>query len=481
MAGRIAATRGERARTLLSRIMPPMLANLSGAQDPDAAFAAFAAFVEGLPASLQIFSLLDHNRELTRLLGDILVLSPRLSDSLRRHPMLFDLVLFAAFFAPLPGCDELESELRAAIADQPTELALETVTRVTRERQFRAEVQHLSGVADRRALGTALADTAVAAIRVTRDLAIADMRRRHGVIDGDLAVIAMGRLGLGDLTATSDLDLVFVWDAPADALSTGIDGGGRSLGASTYFPRLAQTLASWLGGATGEGKLYDIDLRLRPDGEKSGLAPSLARLTAYYRDDAWLWEKLALGKARLVTPAAACGAAVIASLAFVRTTALPIDSMVRPLHDMRRRLRDSYSNAGRWQLRKQPGGISELDLLVQALRFANADLFDNAAAIADTILDRLAGSGRITPGDAEALGAADSLYADLHHALRLVVGGGATDPKALSPSARRFICDACDSPDIETLQGRITACQAQVEALFDRLFPPPIDRESRRV
>jgi glutamate-ammonia-ligase adenylyltransferase len=387
--------------------------------------------------------------------------------------MLFDLVLFAAFFEPLPATAVLEEELRAAIAGQPTELALDTVTRVTRERQFRAEVQHLSGVADRRALGTALAAIAEAAIRVTRDLAIADMQRRHGTIKGDLAVLAMGRLGLGDLTATSDLDLVFVWDAPAGAASTGIEDGRRTLGASSYFTRLAQTLANWLGGATGEGKLFTIDLRLRPDGEKSGLAPSLARLTAYYRDEAWLWEKLALGKARLVTPAATCGAAVIDSLAQIRTTALPVDIIASPLHDMRRRLRASYGDAQEWQLRKHPGGIGELDLLIQALRLRNADLFGNAAWRADAILDRIVESGRLAPEHGEALGAAESLYADLHHALRFVVGTSATDPQALSAAARQFICAACDSPDLETLRGRVDSHRGVVEALFDRLFPAP--------
>ena len=246
MAGRIAATRGERARALLSGIMPPMLEHLADAQDPDSAFAAFAGFVEGLPASVQIFSLLDHNRQLTRLLGDILVLSPRLADRLRQHPMLFDLVLFGEFFQPVAPVDDLEAELRAAIEDQPVELALDMVARITRERQFRAEVQRLSGVADRKGLGTALADTAEAAVRVVRDLAMADMERRHGSIAGDLAVIAMGRLGLRELTPTSDLDLVFVWGAPADAASSGTVDGRRSLGAAAYFNRLAQTLASWL-------------------------------------------------------------------------------------------------------------------------------------------------------------------------------------------------------------------------------------------
>ena len=473
MAGRIATTRGDRARALLSRIMPSMLSHLSGAEDPDAAFAAFAGFVENLPASVQIFSLLDHNRDLTRLLGDILVLSPRLAGRLRRHPMLFDLVLFAAFFEALGPADDLEAELREAIADQPTELALDIVTRMTRERQFRAEVQALSGVADRRALGTALADTAEAAIRVTRDLAIADMRRRHGIIDGDLAVLAMGRFGLGDLTATSDLDLVLVWDAPADAMSRGDAQGKRSLAASAYFTRLAQTLANWLGGATGEGKLFTIDLRLRPDGDKGSVAPSLARLKAYYHDEAWMWEKLALGKARLATPEARCGGAVIDSLTTVRTTALSRDSIAPPLHEMLRRLRAHYGDAPEWQLRKQPGGIGELDLLVQALRLQHADLFGNQALGADTVLRQLAEAGRLPLDEAEALAAADRLYADLHHAMRLLLGTSAQDPQALPLPTRHFICGACDSPDIETLRGRLAAHQRQVERLFDKLFPPP--------
>ena len=473
MAGRIAATRGERARSLLSRIMPPMIAHLSSAQDPDAAFAAFAGFVEGLPASVQIFSLLDHNRDLTRLLGDILVLSPRLGDRLRRHPMLFDLVLFASFFEPLPATDDLEAELRMAITGQPTELALDTVTRVTRERQFRAEVQHVSGVADRRALGTALANIAEAAIRVIRDLAVTDMQRRHGTIQGDLGVLAMGRLGVGDLTATSDLDLVFVWDAPEGEYSTGIDDGKRSLGASSYFIRLAQTLANWLAGATGEGKLFTVDLRLRPNGEQSAVATSLARFTAYYEQEAWLWEKLALGKTRLVTPAVNCGAAIINSLAAPRTTPLPQDAIAAALHDMRCRLRANYGDADAWQLRKQPGGISELDLLIQALRFLHADLFGNDVMPVDILLPRLVEMGRLTADDAATLTEADNLYADLQHVLRLVLGTSATDPGMLSPAARQFICTACDSPDIEVLQGRIAAHQTQVDGLFDKLFPTP--------
>ena len=101
MAGRIAATRSERARVLLNRLMPDILTHFATAPNPDDIFAALAQFIEGLPASVQIFSLLDYNPQLTRLLCDMLVLSPQICDRLRRYPALFDLLLYRAFFAPI--------------------------------------------------------------------------------------------------------------------------------------------------------------------------------------------------------------------------------------------------------------------------------------------------------------------------------------------------------------------------------------------
>ena len=482
LAGRIAATRGERARTLLARIMPDMLSHLATAADADAAFASFAGFVEGLPASVQIFSLLDHNRDLTRLLGDILVLSPRLAATLRRHPMLFDLVLFRNFFAALSDCDSFEAELREAITDLPVEAALEIITRMARERRFRAEVQGLGAVADEIMVGRALADTAEAVIRVVRDLAITDIRRRHGSIDGDIAVIAMGRLGTRALTATSDLDLVFVWDAPDGVQSTGrepVDQGSTdwgtgagSLGATAYFTRLAQTMASWLGGATGEGELYSIDTRLRPDGEKGSFAPSLARLADYYRGEAWLWERLALAKARLVTPRSGFATALEAVITDSLSQPVPSSDMVAALYDMRGRLRAGYGDAPAWQVRRRSGGIAELDLLVQGLRLIHSDLFNGAGQGADEVLQTLGGAGRITPDAAEQLAAAGRLYTKLHHALRLVLGTSSQHADDLAASVRQFVLAACDSPDREDLDARLDLHLQAVESLFEHLMPP---------
>ncbi len=466
MAGRIATTRGERARSLLTRMMPNILVQLASAVSPDECFAAFAGFVEGLPASVQIFSLLDHNRDLGRLLGDILVLSPRLARQLRRHPILFDLVLFDDFFAALPDATGFEEMLRADIKDQPTELALDTITRLTRERRFRAEVQTLSGVADTGGLGRALSDTADAVIRVITDLARSDMERRHGRIEGDFFVLGLGRLGVGDLTATSDLDLIFVWDASGGVKSDGT----RQLEASTYFTRLAQTLVNWLGGATGEGSLFTIDARLRPDGEKANLAVSLSRMAEYYQNEAWLWEKLALGKGRLINDINNAPK-IIRVVEDALASPVPLADVSAALADMLARLRSSYGPAQDWQLRHLPGGIGELDLLIQGMRMINADLFTKTGFSGEAILQTLADNGRIGDEDAAMLLEIQTLFAQLQHNLRLVNGGVGGDLDLLATQAVQFVLHACDSPDQETLNARLKAMRGHVEALFERQFP----------
>ena len=186
---------------------------------------------------------------------------------------------------------------------------------------------------------------------------------------------------------TSDLDLVFVWEAPEGAQSAGNDSGTRSLGATAYFTRLAQTMASWLGGATGEGDLYSIDTRLRPDGDKGSFAPSLARFADYYRGEAWLWERLALAKTRLVTPRASFATALRSAVAEILTLPVPSSQMAAALHDMRGRIRAGYGEAPAWQVRRRAGGIAELDLLVQGLRLVHADLFSGGGQTAADILE----------------------------------------------------------------------------------------------
>ena len=468
MAGRIATTRSERARTLLTRMMPDILDQLAMANAPDDCFAAFAGFVEGLPASVQIFSLLDHNRQLSRLLGDILILSPRLAAQLRRYPMMFDQVIASNFFSPLDDADAFEATIHNAISDMPVELALDVITRLTRERRFRAEVQALSGVADNITLLQALSDTADAAIRVITLLATTDIQRRHGQIAGSFAVLALGRLGIGKMTATSDIDLVLIWDGPSDAQSD----GERSLAAAAYFTRLAQTLVSWLGGATGEGSLYEVDARLRPDGEKGALAQSCQRLQTYYNDEAWIWEKMALAKARCLTPHTDAGKTAMQIIATIMAAPPDKAEIATALNQMLTRFRANYTDAADWQLRQKPGGIRELDLLIQALRLQHADLFLQTADTPEAILDKLHAAARLPDELAHALREAAQLFEAVHQALRLIRGTSNDSDDRLSIAAKKFVLTSCDSPDEATLNTSLEGHRNAVMTALSQLMPP---------
>mgnify|MGYP001160838624 FL=1 len=447
MAGRISATRSERARALLNRLMPEILMSFTAADAPDDKFAALAQFIEGLPASVQIFSLLDYNRHLTRLLCDILLLSPQLGNHLRQYPTLFDLLLYQSFFKPLPDANIMTAQLRKICDGRNIEGALDQVKIKAREWKFQVEIQALSQTINSTTLATGLSAIATATVRTILDLARADMIRRHGPIDGSLTILALGRLGTRQMTVGSDLDLLFVYDAPNTALSW----GERQINAPTYFARLAQTMVSWLSTATAEGVLYQVDLRLRPEGEAGAIATSLNRLETYFADDAWIWEKLALAKARPIAGDAPLKEKL--HLVIHSIVNQPHDhSLIGPAIDkMLMRIRKTRKGKSKWHLRARYGGLFELDLLIQGMRLQHGNLFEQTGQSIPAILVQLKTSGKINANHAEHLQDADRLFSEIHQCLRLTFGNSASAPDLLPPPLRQFILARMDLADEQQL------------------------------
>jgi glutamate-ammonia-ligase adenylyltransferase len=447
MAGRISATRSERARALLNRLMPEILMSFTAADAPDDKFAALAQFIEGLPASVQIFSLLDYNRHLTRLLCDILLLSPQLGNHLRQYPTLFDLLLYQSFFRPLPDANIMTAQLHQICDGRNIEDALDQIKIKAREWKFQVEIQALSQTIDSPTLATGLSAIATATVRLILDLARADMTRRHGQIDGSVTILALGRLGTRQMTVSSDLDLLFVYDAPENALSD----GKRPINAPTYFARLAQTMVSWLSTATAEGVLYPVDLRLRPEGEAGAIATSLDRLKTYFAADAWIWEKLALAKARPIAGNADLTEKL--HLAIHAIVNQPHDhSLIGPAIDnMLVRIRKVRKGKSKWHLRARDGGLVELDLLIQGMRLQHGDLFDQTGQSIAAILAQLEISGKINANHAEALQDADRLLSEIHQCLRLTFGNAALVPDQLPLPLQQFMLARMDLADEQQL------------------------------
>ncbi|WP_134726064.1 putative nucleotidyltransferase substrate binding domain-containing protein [Paracoccus luteus] len=297
------ALRSGRAQQVFSRIEPKILTSLYRAARPDEALRRFDSFLRGLPAGVQLFSLFESNPSLIDLLGDICATSPRLAAHLARHPEVLDAVLGGSFFAPWPGGETLRqalSDLLAATTAAPDggyERALDAARRWVHEWQFRVGVHHLRGLVEAGEAGQQYADIADAAVAALAPLVAQDFARRHGAAPGrGAAVLGMGSMGARLLHAGSDLDLIVIYDAAGDDGSA----GPRPLASRPYFARLTQSLVTALSAPTAAGRLYEVDMRLRPSGRQGPVATSVGSFRAYQMDEAWTWEHLALTRARVV-------------------------------------------------------------------------------------------------------------------------------------------------------------------------------------
>src|SRR5690606_24485157 len=217
-------------------------------------------------------------------------------------------------------------------------------------------------------------------------------------------------LGGEELGFGSDLDLVFLYDAPLDAQSD----GPRPLDASRWFARLAQKIVALLGAVTGAGRLYDIDVRLRPDGGKGLLVSTLASYGDYQRERVWTWEHQALVRARCVAGDAELAAAFesvrAATLSRVRDHAVLQADVV----SMRARMRAELDRGGDglFDLKQGEGGLVDLEFLLQylVLREAHARPALLAPRATPLLVDALAQAGVLDARGAAALCDAHALF-----------------------------------------------------------------------
>ncbi|HEX5693131.1 MAG TPA: glutamine-synthetase adenylyltransferase, partial [Arenimonas sp.] len=226
--------------------------------------------------------------------------------------------------------------------------------------------------------------------------------------------------------------------------------GERPLDANRYFGRLAQRLVSLLGTVTGAGKLYEVDVRLRPDGAQGMLVSSLESFADYQRQRAWTWERQALVRARPI----AGEARVRQAFDRIRRETLqaPRDPEVlrADVLKMRRRMRGELdrSNAARFDLKQGDGGLVDLEFLVQALVLLHAGEHPALCEPRDTPgLLRAADAAGLLPNDAlQPLLDAHALMVDmgldctLDQRPRLVPPDDALDA---SRAVVRDVCRAC--------------------------------------
>ncbi len=466
--GRYASTRSAKARERLTEFLPLLLDAFGRTAEPDLALATFDKVIANMPTGLQLFSLLAANPSLLRLVADIMGTAPRLANIIGRRPRLLDAVLDPGFFGVVPTPAKL-SELVGCALDLASDYqdALDRARIVGREQGFLIGVRVLSGTISARQAGAAyaaLAETLIEALaaRVADELVL-----QHGSLPGgEVAVVAMGKLGGGEMTAASDLDLITVYDFAGDDAQS---DGTRSLPGTQYYTRFTQRLIAALSAQTAEGALYEVDMRLRPSGSQGPVATKLSSFIDYQTSSAWNWEHLALTRAHVVSGPVTLRHEINKTIKDVLLRSRDRTAVAEEVKTMRAKIAQEKGTSDIWDLKQVRGGLVDIEFLAQFLQIVNAaehpDVLDQNTEMA---LTKLSAAGVLSPGDAEILIPAARLYHTLTQVLRLCLDNpfaAAEAPLAL----RELLARASDMPDFDTLEAMLKETLAAVREAFDRI------------
>ncbi|MBT8170597.1 glutamine-synthetase adenylyltransferase [Phaeobacter gallaeciensis] len=462
------ALRSSRGAQIFERLKPELLSRLARTAKPEEALLALDGFLAGLPAGVQLFSLFEANPQLIDLLIDIVGTSHALANHLSRNASVFDAVIGGAFFELWPGLETLTQELKELLgAEADYETQLDTARRWTKEWHFHIGVHHLRGLIDAADAGAQYAELAQAVIDAILPIVTDQFARKHGPPPGrGLVVLGMGSLGASRTNAMSDLDMIVIYD-PLD--QEGSDGK-RPLSTRPYYARLTQALITALSAPMSQGRLYEVDMRLRPSGTQGPVATSLASFTAYQSDQAWVWEHLALTRARVVAGNAELGDDLESFRQEVLAKPRKTGKVLRDVQDMRDRLSAAKHPAGVLDAKTGAGRMMDIELVAQA----GALLAGLAARDVHSGLEGAVAVGWLNVADAQTLKDCYDLCWSVQTAARLL-SGKAIEADKIGEGGAAFLCRTTGYDKIEDLQAALVQSYDTAAAVIARVIKEAAD------
>jgi glutamate-ammonia-ligase adenylyltransferase len=470
LTGRVRALRSGRARDLMTTMVPSILVTLGRQPNPDEAFNRFDRFISALPAGVQPMSLFQRNPKLLDRVAAVLGAAPMLSEHLARYPSALEGLLTTEDVV------DVRRMLRSRMADAATlEDAIQIVRRAVKERDFFLSVATLEGRLDVDASGRQRAALAEAALSVLVPHVLADFATRFGhVPGGTLAVVAMGKAGGREMMAGSDLDLMFIYDHPADVNES---RGARSLPASQWFVRAVQACIGALTAPGPEGQMYALDMRLRPSGNKGPIAVSLEGFKRYHEWDSWTWERMALTRARVVAGPAGMRLKVNQAIEAAIGRQQDPQRILANATTMRARMERELPPHGPWDMKLRAGGLIDIEFIAQALQLVHArDAGFRLSQTTYVALRRLAGIGAIAKPDASLLIEAERLWRTVQGMLRMTVGRvevAALPHASALPLLRAAAKVGAVADDSDDLLRRSDDIAQQVRMMFERYVGKP--------
>ena len=451
--GRYRAMQSERAREILTEFTPALLEALGDTSDADLALGTFDAFLKETPSALQLFSMLRANPHLLRLIAQIMGSAPRLARILSRRRRLMDAILDPGYIGERPSEEELKALIRREIFETDSyEERLDRARVTGQEQAFAIGVRLLSRQLTPEQAGEDYSLVAEAVIEGLLDA----VQAQYGGGFPEPAVIGMGKLGGREMAASSDLDLIVVYDTPPETAPQ----------ASQHYARMTQRLIAAISAPTPEGVLYEVDMRLRPSGKAGPVAVRLDGFLAYQLKDAWTWEHLALTRARAIAGPAGLRARLSEDIHQVLTMRRDRAKTATDVREMRGRIEAEKGTSDIWLTKVHKGGLIDAEFIAQFLQIVHAA--DEPAVLSPNTsqaLRNLMQAGVLSRADGNTLLGAVELYQDVAHILRLCTESG-YDPKTAPKDLTRLLLQITGEPETGRLEARLQDTYASTAQLF---------------
>ena len=460
--GSYASTRADKARQVLTALIPSLIRTISNARNADEALRQFDFFISKLPAGVQLFSLLQNNPKLQQVLVDCMAAAPRMMDAVLRRVHIVDGLIDPAFYDDIPTAETLSFKAKEFLSEARSYEDL-----IDRARIFGQEQAFLIGAGI--VAGTVSAEQAAEQYSALAEILLnwvfeavrTEFEVKHGKVEGaEVALLAFGKLASREMNAQSDLDFILIYDAPVGA---DFSDGRKQLATSHYYIRLTQRLVAALSAPTAEGVLYETDMRLRPSGNAGPLATSLKGFERYQKEEAWTWEHMALSRARAVFGDGNIADRIDSIIAEALSAPSDKEKVTNDVVDMRQRLLRERPPKSAWDIKLANGGLIDLEFIAQFAQLTMGDQIDLPQAPPAKVLRRMANRNLI--GDFNELEQTYRLYNSvLQLTAACLVEPLNTDK--WSDGFTELLMRATNFPSLEILEQELASRQENIAKLF---------------
>jgi glutamate-ammonia-ligase adenylyltransferase len=406
-----------------TRVAEVMLEEVADSPDPQLALRRLVDLAGRRGAAASIWRLVESNRPLARLVASLFGSSELLGRTLVAHPELLEPLVAAGTMQPIRPRDQLERLASAALAQPDDEARWNALRRLKNEETLRIGLYDIAGTLEPPEVEAQLSDLA--------DVLVSAALSTLAPSPEGFAVVGLGKLGGRELIYASDLDVIFVY--------------AHGIEEFEQHARLAQRLIRALDAHLDEGRLYEIDTRLRPSGQKGALVSSLDGFRAYHAREAQIWERQALIKARTVAGDRALGAEIEALAERVVYEAPPVENMAEEIGRLRARMERELAqeSSGRFNIKLGRGGLADVEFLVQYLQLRDgARLPSLRTRSTRAALAALELEGILPPDDVAPLAEGYAFLRRLENRLRIVQDRSIqeipSEPRRLDGLARRM-------------------------------------------